>query len=640
MRRQITDIQSILRRDGIDCCYVPSADDHNSECFARHFACAEFLSGLRSEAQELIVTQNEAFLWTDGRYFLQAEQELAGSGIVLMRSGEPGVPTLAEFLLRRAKELGGFTFCRDANVVPAQTDRSLRRLLEPEGVTFLPSRDLPGEVWEDRPAIVPQPIRRLPLCSCGRTASDKTAFVRARMKEAGADALLVSDLAETAWLFNLRGGDIECTPEFFAFTLVRPDTVELFTMIEPDSCVIPCRPRPSGTKNTGEDPLDFVTFRPYDQIFQAVESIRPGETLWISGSTCPAAIVGHLASGVRVLDEPTPIDREKAVKNPVELAATCRAHRKDARAMIRFLRILKEHFAGTDPSPFTELDAAAILDGLRAEEPGFLDLSFGTISAYGENAAIIHYAPTPETNRLIERKGFLLVDSGGQYVDGTTDITRTIACGPLTEEMKRCYTLVLKSHITLARSAVTEETTGASLDAASRAPLRAAGLDFAHGISHGVGHVLSVHEGPNGIRQNCGPLTIEPGNIQSDEPGYYKAGEFGIRIENELLAVPGPGAGEVYSGLRTDPDENAPENAGTKLPGDRSRQHGRFSFRTMTLVPYEREAIMPELLTEEELDWIDAYHEAVRTIMSPLLSQEDRTFLESAAAPLERGGSY
>ncbi|MBR0373264.1 MAG: M24 family metallopeptidase [Mogibacterium sp.] len=610
MKKEIVELQALMKRDGIDVYYVPSGDFHASEYFCEYFRTREFLSGLTGEAGTLVVTAEDAYLWTDSRVFLQAEAQLAGSGIELMRMQEPGVPTIEEFLTALADK-SPYTLGFDGRVVPGKVGTALCSKLKEKGVTVVVDTDLAGEVWTDRTPIRPTRIYELPDTTTGMKAVDKIAAVRAEMKDHGADALLVSDLMENAWLFNLRGSDIDYTPVFFSYTLMTQDEVRLYVYPEALDPATPYSipnyeavadlidPSPRGANGLPEA-LSFVKVCDYNDICEGITGLAEGSTVWFDPSATDYLLYQDVPAGVKVIEGLTPIAYMKAVKNPVEIEDTIRAQAKDGAALLKFSKWIK-NVAGETPRQ-TELSASEYLKQCRFEQPGCFDLSFGAIMGYGPNGAIIHYAPTPETDAVIEPKGFLLLDSGGHYIDGTTDITRTYKVGPLTQEMIDDYTYVLKSHIAMGRFVIEPGMTGIDLDAATRAPMHAIGLDFKHGFSHGVGHLLSVHEGPNIIRRVPTPIDIRPGMIMSNEPGYYKDGEFGIRIENEVLW----------------------EDAGD----------GRVSNRMISYVPYEREAINKDLLTREEIDWIDAYHAEVRKMLEPLVSDDLKAYLEYATAPL------
>lgn len=581
MKKEVLELREKMKANGIDVYYVPSGDYHSSEYVNDFFKAREFMSGLTGESGELIVDDEGAYLWTDGRYFLQAEQQLAGSEIELMRMAEPGVPTVEEFLTDLAKKKGGYTLGFDGKVVPGYYGAALAKDLGALGVTIKWDKDLVDEVWTNRPQIQPSEIYELPLSTTGKSATDKISDVRKEMSEKNADYLLVTDLMENAWLLNLRGADIDYTPVFFSFVLLSQDSVNLYVM-------------DGALKNGLPEDLSFVTVKDYNEIENDIASLDASKTLWLDSGSANYALCLRIPEGMNKVDEATPIAMMKAIKNETEIKSTLNAHKKDAVAMVKFIKWIKDVAAKTPHQ--TELSAAKYLQDCRFEQDGCFDLSFETISGYGPNGAIIHYAPTPETDAEIQPEGFLLVDSGGQYKDGTTDITRTIAVGPLTQEMKDDYTYVLKAHLAMHNAVLTPEMNGIDLDAITRAPMRDVGLDFKHGLSHGIGHLLSVHEGPNILRRVPTPITIRPGMIMSNEPGVYIDHKFGVRIENEVLMKE---------------DEN-----------------GNTINEPITFVPYERKAINPALLTDDELAWVNNYHKMVRETLLPLVDGDLAEFVK------------
>lgn len=582
MKKDIENLRKLMSQEGIDIYYVPSGDFHSSEYVNDFFKCREFLCGLSGEAGELIVTMDEARLWTDARYFLQAEEQMAGTGTELMKMAEPGVPTIDEYLVDLAKAKGGYVLGFDARVLPAGTGIAFKEELEPLGVSFKTGKDLVDEIWETRPAIDASEVWELPLSSAGKSSADKLADVRVEMKARGVDELLISDLMEVAWLFNLRGADVDYTPVFFAFAKLTQDEAIVYALDEK-------------LKDNLPETLDFVSVKAYEDVYADVANLAAGTKLWLDTATANYALLTSVPEGVEVVDGATPIDMMKAVKNETELKCTVNAHIKDGVAMTKFIYWVKQTIG---KEKITELSAAKVVNDLRAEQEGNFDLSFETISAYGPHAASNHYAPSEETDIEIEPSGFLLVDSGGQFMDGTTDITRTIAVGPLTDEMKEHYTLVLKSHIAMARARVKQGNTGIELDTIARKPLRDRGLDFKHGLGHGVGHLLGVHEGPNILRRIAKPVPLVPGMVITDEPGLYFDGFYGIRIENEFIMRDG-GNDDVV-------------------------------FENMTFCPYEPEAIVKDLLTDDEIAWLNNYYEEIREVLLPRLETEElKNFLLS-----------
>ena len=517
-----------------------------------------------------MVTAKEAKLWTDGRYFLQAAAELDGSGIDLMKMGQPGVPTLTEWLASSLGDEDILAF--DGRLISTTFGAELASKFQ---VTY--DADLPGEIWTDRPQIHPSKIYALSEDVTGESALSKLSRVRQFMASKKADYHLITQLEDIAWLYNLRGDDIPHTPVFFAFALISAEEDRLYVL--------------DGAFESG---------LPYLQIFEDLSKL-PAGTMLLNEDAVSFALRKAIPEEVRIIDHENPCTLMKALKNPVEIRATKNAHLKDGAAMVEFLYWLKNH---PDKTQLTEIAAADYLASCRAKQEGYKDLSFATISGYAGNGAIVHYDPTPETNQQLQPEGFLLVDSGGQYTDGTTDITRTIALGPLTEEMKYHYTAVLKGHIALARAKFTAGTTGADLDPLARKLLQDIGLDYNHGTGHGVGHLLSVHEGPQTISPRGTKYALQPGMITSNEPGVYIAGSHGIRLENEILCT---------------------EDA-----------LGRLQFETITFCPFDRDAINPDQLTEEECEWLNDYHAKVYEKIAPLVSFEIKNWLYEATKKLPR----
>lgn len=581
MREELNALRRGMKVRGIDAYMVPTTDFHGSEYVNEYFKCREYLSGFTGSAGTLLVTESWAGLWTDGRYFLQAADQLSGSGIELMKEREPGVPTIAEWLEQNLP--AGSCLGFDGRVVNFRTGEDFSAKY-----TLCTDCDLTGEIWEKRPALAASRIYPLPLSATGESAESKLTRLRMAMEEKGADYHLITRLEQIAWLYNLRGEDVANTPVFFAFALIDGEKDRLYVLDE--------------TFMEGEaagNLPESTEILPYFQVFSDLEKLPDGKIL-LSKAGTSYAMVRALPQQVEILDDTDPCEKMKAVKNAVEIECTRHAHEKDGAAMVRFLYRLKKAMA--EGRSMTELDAVELAEQCRNEEDGYLQPSFDTIAGYGSNGAIVHYSASPETNKELKPEGFLLVDSGGQYTDGTTDITRTIALGTLTEEMKTHYTLVLKSHIALASVRAEEGITGAELDRTARSPLHERGLDFNHGTGHGVGHLLSVHEGPNTISPRAGISRFYPGMITSDEPGLYFEGKYGIRLENEILCV---------------------------QAGD-----GMLEFQPITWCPWEREAIDKTMLSTEEIRWVDNYHSDIRRILLPMLDEETGQWLKEMTAPL------
>lgn len=590
MREQLNALRREMKAKGIDAYLIPTTDFHGSEYVNEYFTCRKFMSGFTGSAGTLLVTDTWAGLWTDGRYFLQAEAQLAGSGIDLMKEREPGVPAIEDYLSGHLP--AGSCLGFDGRVVSC-------RQAEPFAQRYRLkwNADLVGEIWKDRPPLCAKPIYEIPLSVTGETAESKLHRLRAAMKEAGAQMHLITRMEEIAWLYNLRGSDVENTPVFFSFFLALPEGERLY-VLDPDF------PHSAAASHLPAS----TEVQPYFQIFEDLKSLPAGKLL-LCRDEVSYAMVCDLPGQVEVVDGRDPAEWMKAFKNETEIRCTKAAHLRDGAAMVRFLCWLKQAAAegvragGTGRiGELTEIDAADYLKKCRMAQKGYKDLSFATIAGYGANGAIIHYDPTPETNAPLQPEGFLLVDSGGQYEDGTTDITRTIALGPLTREMKENYTCVLKSHIALATARFPEGTTGAQLDQMTRRPLLEKGLNYNHGTGHGVGHLLSVHEGPNTISPRGEESRILAGMITSDEPGVYLAGQYGIRLENEILC--------------------------------RKGKDGMLEFEPLTWCPWEPEAILPEMLTDTETQWLNEYHRQVREKLVPLLDEETASWLEKETAEI------
>lgn len=594
MKQEIVELRKLMQENGMDVYYIPSGDFHSSEYVNDYFKAREFMSNLTGEAGDMLVSEDGAWLWTDGRYFLQAEQQLAGTGIELMRIAEPGVPTIEEFLTELVSkhterhEDDKYVIGFDGRVVPAAFGKSLEEMFGGDewNVVFKTDEDLVDAIWTSRPELKPSEIWDFPIESAGKDTDKKLADVRAEMAKEGADCLLITDLMESAWLFNLRAADILYTPVFFSFTLVTQDSVALYVM-------------DGALKNGLPERLSYVDVKDYNDIYADIAALDSSKTVWYDPNSCNYELYCSLPSGMKTHEALTPVALMKIIKNETEIASTRAAHIKDGVAVTKCIKWIKDV---VEKEPQTEISVADKLEALRREQDGCFDLSFETISGYGPNGAIIHYAPTEETNADVKAEGFLLLDSGGQYIDGTTDITRTIAVGPLTQEMIDDYTYVLKAHVDVHLLKLTAEMNGLDLDAEGRRSLKAVGLDFKHGLAHGVGHVLGVHEGPNTIRRIAKPIELKAGMVMSNEPGVYIDGEFGVRIENLML-------------FKEDAEGNLINEA-------------------LTCVPYERKAINKSLMTDEEIAWVDRYHEWVRDTLVPLLDDETAAFVTEETKPL------
>ena len=574
-----------LSRRGVSGYLAVTDDFHASEYVGAHFKTREYLSGFTGSAGTLVVLPDRAALWTDGRYFLQAERQLAGSTVELMCLGRPETPKLVDFLAEHLPQHAVLGF--DGRTVSTRLYRSLEETLTPKHIRLDGTQDVPEAVWPDRPPLSAQPLWVLESDVSRR---EKLTQLRQKMAEKRATYLLLTDLTDIAWTLNLRGGDIDCTPVFLSFLLIGKDGAELFIQRKAVSEEIANALRADG-----------VTLRPYGDVYDALAALPTGSRVLLDTATANSRITQSLDK-TQIIDETSPATELKAVKSPMEQEGFRRAHLLDGVALTRFFYRLK-----TAPEGLTELSASALLHELRCESEEFLQDSFDTIAAYGEHGAVVHYEPTEETDVPLKKRGLLLCDSGGHYRGGTTDVTRTFALGKITEEERRMSTLVLKGHIQLAMICFPRGVSGENLDVLARAPLWQEGLDFDHGTGHGVGCILSVHETPPSfywrIVYDMPHPALLPGMIISDEPGYYEAGRFGIRHENLLMVQ--------------------------SAEGDRF-----LRFEVLTLVPFDRDALDVSLLTDAERTWLNDYHRRVREAISPHLPSLERAWLEDVTRPL------
>lgn len=586
MRKQLSALRRRMTEEGVDACLVPTDDFHGSEYVGEHFKCRSYLSGFTGSAGTLLVLRDWAGLWTDGRYFLQAERQLEGSGITLCKMGEKDVPTEEDFLKDHLQP--GQCLAFDGRTVTARHFHSLEKKLAGSNIRFRTDLDLAGDVWPDRPPLSAAPVWALDTAYCGVSRAEKLAAIRQAMAEKGADTLLLSSLDDVAWLLNIRGGDVDCCPVVLSYLAVDAGGAQLFVnetvFLQELRHALEC---------------DGVTFAPYGGVYTYAAELDAARTVWLDEDKTNCALWNAAAAGGRkIITEPNPTALSKAIKNNIEVANERTAHLRDGVAMTQFLFWLKQNAGKVQ---ITERSAAEHLEHLRAQQEHYLGPSFEPIIAYDSHGAIVHYSATEESDIPLEAHGFLLCDTGGHYLEGTTDVTRTVALGPVSAEMKRHYTLVLRSHLALLHAQFLYGCRGSALDILARQPLWEAGLDYNHGTGHGVGYLLNVHEGPNSIRYRSAgqDAVLEPGMILSDEPGLYLAGRYGIRLENLLVCV--------------DRTEN---------------EHGRFlGFDALTLVPFDRDAIDPSLLNPSEKCWLNAYHATVYAAISPYLSEPERCWL-------------
>ena len=571
-----------MRKAGMDYYIIPSQDAHQSEYVAEYWRARAYFSGFTGSAGVLVVGLDGAYLWVDGRYHIQAEKETKNTGITLYKMGLPGVPGLEEWLAEHAVQ-GTVVGC-DGRMVSAQLGKQWKAYM-PEA-EFVCSQDLAEKVWKDRPALPKDPVFELSEKYTGESRSARLARVRKHMAAENAEYLVLASLDDIAWLTNLRGNDIAHTPVFYSYMLVGKEEAWLFA--DPDKF---------SAEMIARLAEDQVKLMPYGALPEFLKSLPAGKALMDPGRI-NMLLEEAMPAAWEVSYEQDITTEYKACKNETECENIRQAHIKDGVAMVKFLKWIQEAVKDTE-HPIDECDASDYLDQRRAELPDYLDLSFGTIAGYNANGASAHYSAKRGSCAVLKPEGMIVVDSGGQYLQGTTDITRTIVLGPLTEKMKKAYTLVLKGHLALGHAKFMAGTTGDYLDILAREPLWKEGMDFRHGTGHGVGYVLSVHEGPHRISRVHNGVALKSGMLVSDEPGYYAEGEFGVRIENLVL-----------------------------VREDQTTVDGEFlRFETVTMCPYDWAAIDESLLTEEEKQKIEEYHDRVYAALTPYLNEEETKWL-------------
>ncbi len=591
-------IRQRMREEKVDAYIILSDDFHTSEYVGEYFKCREYVSGFTGSAGTVLILKEEAGLWTDGRYFLQAEQELSGSGITLYRMEEEGVPAIEEYLQHNLPKQACLGV--DGRTISVNSYRKLEKKLCRKQITFRLDCDFAGDIWQDRPKMPCEPAWELEVCYAGKTRAGKLEEIRKKLLEQKADCMVISSLDDIAWTLNVRGGDVACTPVVLSFLVISNSQAVWFVQHEAVSKKL-------------EDTLkaDGVSLRDYYEIYSYLAEELESSVLYLDPARVNMLLYKNALNQNKdkrrqIKEGQNLMLLPKAVKNPIELNNMRLAHIKDAAACTKFIYWIKTHVRSEQ---ITELSAEKKLKEFRQEQEHFIEPSFESIVGYAEHSAIIHYKPAPDTNLPLKPENLLLVDSGGQYLEGTTDITRTIALGAVSDEQKHYYTLVLKGHLRLAAAKYKYGCAGINLDYLAREPLMQEGLDYSHGTGHGVGCLLSVHEPPNAIRskatENREECTrLEAGMVVSNEPGLYLAGKYGIRIENLIIC------------------RNLEKNA-----------YGQFmGFETLTLVPYERDAIAAEELTERERELLNQYHERVFQTVSPYLDDEERAWLKEVTA--------
>lgn len=588
VKERIRKLQGLMQERKMDAYIIPTSDFHETEYVGEYFKARYFMSGFSGSAGVMIVTKKQAFLWTDGRYFLQAEKELAGSGIELMRQGMSNVPSIVEFLGEEVNDQGCIGF--DGRVMNTAFVKSIANRMneyEQKNVIFQYQEDLVDMIWKDRPALPCSQAFILDEKHTGRSAEDKVSFVRQYMKSKRVDYQILTKLDDLAWLLNLRGQDIPCFPVIMAYAFISLNDFYLYV-----------DERKVNEQIQQELKRIGITIKPYNQIYEDVKALRDVNVI-LDDSTVNYQLTQSLHASVLVVNDVNIEMYEKAKKNTIEIENTRNAHIKDGVAITKFMYWLKRNIGKIEMS---EMSAAIKLESLRKEMDGYIEPSFETISAYQDHAAMLHYQATSESDVSLQAEGLFLVDSGGQYYDGTTDITRTFVLGPIVDEVKLHFTAVLKGLIRLSKVQFLYGIKGYNLDILARAAIWELNIDYRSGTGHGVGHVLNVHEKPNNISwQLKSACVLEEGMIQSNEPGVYIDGSHGIRLENEMV---------VQKGMQN--------------------SYGQFMhFETITLAPFDLEGVDITMLSESEKDWLNNYHYEVYEKISPYLNDDERVWLQA-----------
>ena len=579
----LNNLREVMKKENVDYYIIPSGDSHQSEYVPEYYKGRAYVSGFTGSAGTLLVGIEKSYLWTDGRYFIQAEKELNDSGIKLMKMNIPGYPSLLEWIKDNVKE--GKTLAFDGSTISTNEYKNYQELSKKNGFNIKMDKDFLNEIWSDRPELSKEKIFIHDTKYCGRCTSEKLQEVRDEMKKLEGENYVIASLDDIAWLFNIRGNDIAYNPVALAYALISDNEAVLYIDEE---------------KVTNDDKRTLeaqgVTLKPYNDIYEDIKNVTA--SIIIDGVKVNGKLYSLISEDVKIIENLNITTSLKAVKNEVEIKNMEVSQVRDGVAMVKFIKWLKENVGKIN---MTEISASDKLEEIRAKGENFKGLSFNTIAGYKDHAAMMHYSATEESQYELNSEGMLLIDSGAQYLDGTTDITRTFILGPITEEEKRDFTLVLKSHIALATTIFLKGINGCNLDAIARRPLWKYGMDYKCGTGHGVGFFLNVHEGPQGIRPFGNTIALEPGMILTNEPGVYKENKHGIRTENTLL---------VTKAFKND-------------------EMGEFyKFDTISYCPIDLEGIDVSLLDEEEREWLNKYHRTVYEKLSPYLTEEEKKFLE------------
>lgn len=585
--QRLKKLRDLMAKRGMDAYVIPTSDFHESEYVGDYFKARKYMSGFTGSAGTLVVTAEEACLWTDGRYFIQAANQLKDTTVTLMKIGEEGTPLIEDYLYKAIPAKGKLGF--DGRVVTASEGRSFMERLADKQVSLATSEDLVDLIWEDRPAMSAEPAFLLDEKYAGKSAVQKLDELRKAMKENGCTIHVITTLDDIAWLFNIRGNDVECNPVVLSYAVITMEKAHFF--VNPACLNEEIREKLSA---------DGVEIHPYGEIISFVKSLSADETVLLD----PQKVNYEIDSSIqgKKVEKANPTQLAKAIKNPVELKNIRNAHIKDGVAFTKFMYWLKTNVGKI---PMTEMSAAEYLLARRAEQEGFIEPSFETISAYKANAAMMHYSATEESNAELKPEGMLLVDSGGQYYEGTTDITRTMVLGPITEEQKLHFTTVLRSNLSLANARFLHGCIGMNLDILARGPIWDLNLDYKCGTGHGIGYLLNVHEAPNGFRwkivaERRDSAVLEEGMVTTDEPGIYIEGSHGIRTENELICRKGVKNGD-----------------------------GQFMyFEPVTYAPIDLDGVDPQYMTEKERRTLNDYHAMVYGLLFNYLTEEERDWLK------------
>lgn len=586
---RIIALRKEMNRAGINAVILPRTDAHLSEYISDHWHIVRHLSGFTGSAGTMVVTETEALLWVDSRYFLQGANQIEGTGIILMKDGLPDTPSIVEYLCENLHK--GDTVGINGMLMSIDDTASLRSRLAKSGIKLNVDFDPIDNIWNDRPALPADKIFVHDVKYAGESASSKIARILADTRAMGAEALFTSALDEIAWVLNIRSNDVPCNPVATSFLYLAPSGSTLFVDSAKMTPEVEAHLKEAG-----------VAVAPYDSVQKFLAGVPKDVTVLLSGSRASGAIA-HILEGHYITGD-SPIAMPKAIKNDVQIQGIHASHIRDGVAMVRSLMEIEKTV--NEGKKLSEIGVADILLKNRSAQDLYFDLSFESICGFGAHGAIVHYTASPESDVEITKGSLLLIDSGANYLDGTTDITRTIAIGTPTEDMRHDFTLVMKGHIAIATSIFPEGTRGAQLDGMARMPLWKEGKSYLHGTGHGVGHFLNVHEGPQSIRLNDTLAPLTPGMLTSNEPGVYLADRYGIRCENLVLTIP-------YE----------------------ETEFGKFyAFETITLCPFDRTLFQTEIMSPDEIAWVNNYHKMVYDRLAPSLTESEREWLAAATAPL------